>query len=102
VIVPSAWSGIAAAMTLAVSRAIGETMIVAVAAGQQATLSIDPRGPTETMTAYIVKIAKGDVPTGTLGYKTIFAVGSMLFILTLVMNLASYHLSRRLRKQTRA
>jgi len=102
VIVPSAWSGIAAAMTLAVSRAIGETMIVAIAAGQQATLSIDPREPTETMTAYIVNISKGDTPTGTLEYKTIFAVGIMLFIMTLAMNLVSYRLSRKLRKQARA
>ena len=102
VIVPSAWSGIAAAMTLAVSRAIGETMIVAIAAGQQASLSIDPREPTETMTAYIVNISKGDTPTGTLEYNTIFAVGTMLFLMTLAMNLVSYQLSRRLRKQSRA
>jgi phosphate transport system permease protein len=102
VIVPSAWSGIAAAMTLAVSRAIGETMIVAIAAGQQASLSIDPREPTETMTAYIVNISKGDTPAGTLEYNTIFAVGTTLFLMTLAMNLISYRLSRKLRKQSRA
>lgn len=100
VIVPSAWSGIAAALTLAVSRAIGETMIVAVAAGQQARMAVDPRSPAETMTAYIVNVAKGDTPTGTLEYRTIFAVGSMLFVMTLVMNLLSYRMSRRLRQQT--
>ncbi len=97
VVVPSAWSGIAAAVTLAVSRAIGETMIVAVAAGQQARLAVDPRSPIETMTSYIVNIAKGDTPNGTLEYRTIFAVGSMLFVMTLIMNLLSYRLSRRLR-----
>src|SRR5690606_6629481 len=93
VVVPSAWSGIAAATTLAISRAIGETMIVAVAAGQQARTAIDPRAPIETMTSYIVNIAKGDTPGGTIEYRTIFAVGSMLFLITLVMNMMSYRLS---------
>jgi phosphate transport system permease protein len=102
VIVPSAWSGIAAAMTLAVSRAIGETMIVAIAAGNQATFTSDPREPGESMTAYIVNISKGDTPNGTLEYRTIFAVGLMLFVMTLVMNLVSYRLSRTLRAQSRA
>jgi phosphate transport system permease protein len=97
VVVPSAWSGIAAAFTLAISRAIGETMIVTVAAGQQPRLGLDPREPIETMTAYIVNVAGGDVPSGTLEYRTIFAVGSMLFLMTLAMNLISYRLSRRLR-----
>ena len=99
VVVPTAWSGIAAAFTLAISRAIGETMIVAVAAGQQPRLGLDPREPIETMTAYIVNIAGGDVPNGTLEYRTIFAVGSMLFLMTLVMNLLSYRLSRKLRQR---
>ncbi len=102
VIVPSAWSGIAAAMTLAVSRAIGETMIVAIAAGNQANFTYDAREPAETMTAYIVNISKGDTPNGTLEYRTIFAVGLMLFVMTLVMNLISYRLSRKLRAQSRA
>lgn len=102
VIVPSAWSGIAASMTLAVSRAIGETMIVAIAAGNQANFTFDAREPAETMTAYIVNISKGDTPTGTLEYKTIFAVGLMLFLMTLAMNLVSYRLSRKLRAQSRA
>lgn len=99
VVVPSAWSGIAAAFTLAISRAIGETMIVTVAAGQQPRLGLDPRAPIETMTAYIVNIAGGDVPNGTLEYRTIFAVGSMLFLMTLAMNLLSYRLSRKLRQR---
>jgi phosphate transport system permease protein len=99
VIVPAAWSGIAAAFTLAISRAIGETMIVTVAAGQQPRLGLDPREPIETMTAYIVNIAGGDVPNGTLEYRTIFAVGSMLFLMTLAMNLLSYRLSRKLRQR---
>jgi phosphate transport system permease protein len=102
VIVPSAWSGIAAAMTLAVSRAIGETMIVAIAAGNQANFTADPREPAETMTAYIVNISKGETPAGTLEYRTIFAVGLLLFIMTLTMNLVSYRLSHKLRAQSRA
>lgn len=97
VVVPSAASGIAAAVTLAVSRAIGETMIVSIAAGQQPRLTFDPRVPIETMTAYIVQISKGDVPTGTLEYRTIFAVGTTLFIVTFAMNYASQRLARRLR-----
>lgn len=101
VVIPSAWSGIAAAVTLAVSRAIGETMIVSVAAGRQARLGFDPRVPVETMTSYIVKTVEGDTPTGTLEYRTIFAVGSMLFIMTMVMNILSYRLSRKLRERSR-
>ncbi|MCB9561314.1 MAG: phosphate ABC transporter permease subunit PstC [Kofleriaceae bacterium] len=101
VVVPSAWSGIAAAMTLAVSRAIGETMIVAIAAGQRNTLGFDPREQTETMTAYIVRMAKGDLPTGSLAYQSIFAVGLLLFLMTLAMNLVSYRLSRKLRARNR-
>lgn len=99
VIVPAAWSGIAAALTLAISRAIGETMIVTVAAGQQPRLGLDPRAPMETMTAYIVNIAGGDVPNGTIEYRTIFAVGSMLFLMTLAMNLLSYRLARKIRRR---
>ena len=99
VVVPSAWSGIAAALTLAISRAIGETMIVAVAAGQQPRLGLDPREPIETMTSYIVNVAKGDVPPDTIEYRTIFAVGSMLFVMTLIMNLLSYRLAKKLRER---
>lgn len=101
VIVPSAWSGIAAAFTLAVSRAIGETMIVAIAAGQSTTVILDPRAQTETMTAYIVRVAKGDLPAGSIGFTSIFAVGALLFVMTLAMNLISYRLSRKLRARNR-
>ena len=101
VVVPSAWSGIAAAMTLAVSRAIGETMIVAIAAGQRNVLGFDPREQTETMTAFIVRIAKGDLEAGSITYSSIFAVGILLFAMTLAMNLISYRLSRKLRARNR-
>ena len=95
VVLPAASSGIAASVILALSRAIGETMIVAIAAGQQARLTLDPRVPIETMTAFIVQVSMGDTPTGTLEYRTIFAVGSVLFVLTFVMNYASHRLRRR-------
>jgi phosphate transport system permease protein len=97
VVIPSATSGIVAAVTLAISRAIGETMVVTIAAGQQPNWTLDPRVPIETMTAYIISISKGDTPTGTLEFRTIFAVGSMLFVMTLVMNLISHRMARRLR-----
>ncbi|MDO8729865.1 MAG: phosphate ABC transporter permease subunit PstC [Candidatus Omnitrophota bacterium] len=95
VVVPSAFSGIAASFLLAVSRAIGETMIVAIAAGQQPRLTLDPTHPVETMTAYIVQVSLGDTPTGTIEYKTIFAVGMALFLATLVLNLLSHGLRER-------
>jgi len=97
VVIPAARSGIIAAITLAISRAIGETMVVTIAAGQQPNFTLDPRVPIETMTAYIISISKGDTPTGTLEYRTIFAVGSMLFLMTLVMNLVSHRMAKKLR-----
>ncbi|ACY17072.1 phosphate ABC transporter permease subunit PstC [Haliangium ochraceum] len=102
VIVPAAWSGIAAAFTLAISRAIGETMIVTVAAGQQARMGLDPRDPTATMTAYIVNVVSGDAASGTIKYRTLFAVAMLLFLMTLAMNLISYRLSRRIRQGGRS
>jgi len=99
VVVPAAFSGISAAAILAVSRAIGETMIVAIAAGQQPRLTLDPRVPVETMTAYIVQVSLGDTPTGTLEYRTIFAVGMLLFLGTFVLNLASTWLRSRFREE---
>jgi len=95
VVLPSAVSGIAASVILAVSRAIGETMIVAIAAGQQPRLTLDPRVPVETMTAYVVQVSMGDTPTGTLEYRTIFVVGAALFLITFVMNAMSYTFKRR-------
>jgi phosphate transport system permease protein len=99
VVVPAAFSGITAAFILAMSRAIGETMIVAIAAGQQPRLTWDPKVPVETMTAYIVQVSMGDTPQGTLEYRTIFAVGMMLFIGTFVLNLVSAWLRERYREE---
>jgi phosphate transport system permease protein len=99
VVVPAAFSGISAAAILAVSRAIGETMIVAIAAGQQPRLTLDPRVPVETMTAYIVQVSLGDTPAGTLEYRTIFAVGMLLFTSTFLLNMASIWLRNRFREE---
>lgn len=97
IVLPTAMSGIAASVVLAISRAVGETMIVAIAAGQQPRLTGDPRVPVETMTAYIVQVGLGDTPTGTIEYRTIFAVGAALFAMTFVINLVSQRLARRFR-----
>ena len=99
VVVPAALSGITAAFMLAASRAIGETMIVAIAAGQQPRLTGNPLVPIETMTAYIVQVSMGDTPQGTLEYRTIFAVGALLFLSTFVLNLASAWLRERFRQE---
>jgi phosphate transport system permease protein len=99
VVVPAALSGITAAFILAASRAIGETMIVAIAAGQQPRLTWNPLVPIETMTAYIVQVSMGDTPQGTLEYRTIFAVGALLFLSTFVLNLASAWLRERFRQE---
>lgn len=99
IVVPAAFSGISAAAILAVSRAIGETMIVAVAAGQQPRLTANPLVPIETMTAYIVQVSLGDTPAGTLEYRTIFAVGMLLFLGTFGLNLASIWLRERYREE---
>jgi phosphate transport system permease protein len=98
VVVPAAVSGISAAAILAVSRAIGETMIVVIAAGQQPRLTLDPLVPIETMTAYIVQVSLGDTPAGTLEYRTIFAVGSLLFVGTFLLNMVSMWLRDRFRE----
>ena len=98
VVVPAAFSGITAAFILAVSRAVGETMIVAIAAGQQPRATLDPRVPIETMTAYIVQVSLGDTPAGTLEYRTIFAVGMLLFLGTFSLNLMSTWIRERYRE----
>jgi len=94
VVLPSASGGVMASIILALSRAVGETMVVAIAAGQQARLTFDPRVPIETMTAYIVQVSMGDTPTGTIEYRTIFVVGSVLFLITFAMNIVGYRLTR--------
>ena len=98
VVVPAAVSGIIASFVLGISRAIGETMIVLVAVGQQPNLSFDARQAMETMTAFIAATGAGDVPTGSIEYKTIFAVGATLFLITFVMNIFAIRLVRRFRE----
>ncbi len=98
VVVPAAFSGITAAFILGLSRAVGETMVVAIAAGQNPTLTLDPRVPVETMTTYIVQVSLGDTPYGSLSYLTIFAVGSTLFVMTFAMNVVSHWVVRRFRE----
>jgi phosphate transport system permease protein len=99
VVVPAAFSGISAAAILAMSRAVGETMIVAIAAGQQPRLTLDPRVAVETMTAYIVQVSLGDTAAGTIEYRTIFAVGMLLFLGTFALNLMSIWLRNRFREE---
>ena len=99
VVLPAAFSGIAASFILGVSRAVGETMIVAIAAGQQPRLTLNPLVPIETVTAYIVQVSLGDTPTGTIEYKTIFAAGMSLFVVTFFLNMISYWLKKRFREE---
>jgi phosphate transport system permease protein len=98
VIVPGAFSGITAAFILGMSRAVGETMVVAIAAGQNPNLTGDPREGAATITAYIVQMSMGDVPHGSLAYTTIFAVGLVLFIITLGFNVIGFFLRKRFRE----
>jgi len=99
VMVPAASSGIIVSVILAFSRAIGETMIVAIAAGQQPRLTLNPLVPVETITAYIVQVCLGDVPHGSLEYKTIFAAGITLFVFTFILNNISFWIRKRFREQ---
>ncbi len=98
VVMPSAFSGIAAAYILGISRAVGETMVVAVAAGMQPNLTWNPMEPAATITAYIVQVALGDLPHGSTGYQTIFAAGLSLFVITLAFNILGHWLRRRYRE----
>jgi phosphate transport system permease protein len=98
VVLPAAFSGVAAAFVLGMSRAVGETMVVAIAAGQQPNLTFNPTEPAATITAYIVQVALGDLPHGSIGYQTIFAAGLTLLLITLAFNLLAFALRRRLRE----
>jgi phosphate transport system permease protein len=98
VVVPGAFSGITAAYILGMSRAVGETMVVAIAAGQMPNLTLDPTQPAATITAYIVQVSLGDLPHGSIGYQTIFAAGLTLFVITLGFNMIGFYLRRRYRE----
>jgi phosphate transport system permease protein len=98
VVVPAAFSGIASAYILGISRAVGETMILAVAAGMQPNLTFNPLEPAATITAFIVQVALGDLPHGSVGYQTIFAAGLTLMLFTLACNLAGHILRKRFRE----
>ena len=95
---PAALSGIASAYILGISRAVGETMILAVAAGMQPNLTFNPMEPAATITSFIVQVALGDLPHGSVSYQTIFAAGLMLLLLTLVFNMLGYWVRRRYRE----
>jgi phosphate transport system permease protein len=95
VLIPAASSGIIASIILAISRAIGETMIVAIAAGQQPNFTFNPTVPIETITSYIVQVSLGDVQQGSLEYKTIFAAGLSLFVFTLALNNLSFWVNKK-------
>tara|TARA_B100001758_G_C18401390_1_gene609258 strand:- start:580 stop:1458 length:879 start_codon:yes stop_codon:yes gene_type:complete len=99
VMLPAASSGIIVSVILAFSRAIGETMIVAIAAGQQPRLTLDPLVPIETITAYIVQVSLGDVPHGSLEYRTIFAAGITLFVFTFILNNISFWIREKYREE---
>ncbi|HEX6623049.1 MAG TPA: phosphate ABC transporter permease subunit PstC [Pyrinomonadaceae bacterium] len=98
VVYPAALSGIVASYILAISRAIGETMIVAIAAGMQPNLTFDPREPAATITAFIVQVSLGDLPHGSIGYQSIFAAGIVLFLMTLAFNILGSVLRKRFRE----
>lgn len=98
VVMPAATSGIASAYILGVSRAVGETMILAVAAGMQPNLTFNPAEPGATITSFIVQVALGDLPHGSIGYQTIFAAGLTLMLLTLAFNLLGYYMRKKYRE----
>jgi phosphate transport system permease protein len=98
IVVPGAVSGIVASFVLAISRGIGETMIVLIAGGTQPNWTFDPRVSIETMTAFVGATANGDVPTGSIEYKTIFAVGLTLFVMTFVLNMVAIRMVRKYRE----
>ncbi len=99
VVVPAAISGISASFVLAISRAIGETMIVTIAAGARPNLTFNPLESVQTMTSFIVQASQGDNPHGTVGYYSLFAVGLLLFLITLGLNILSHHMVDKYRKE---
>ncbi len=98
VVVPAALSGILSAYILGISRAVGETMIVAVAAGMQPNFTMNPMEPAQTISSYIVQVALGDLPHGSIGYQSIFAAGLSLMLMTLLLNVAGHVVRRRYRE----
>lgn len=98
VVVPGAFSGLAAAFILGISRAVGETMVVAIAAGMQPNFTFDPREQAATITAYIVQVSLGDLPHGSIGYQSIFAAGLVLLLITLIFNVIGFSLTRKFRE----
>ncbi|MGC1247260.1 MAG: ABC transporter permease subunit, partial [Spirulinaceae cyanobacterium] len=99
VVLPAALSGIVASAILAISRAVGETMIVTLAAGQQPSIGFNPLTQVQTMTAFIVAVTTGEAPAGSLKFKTLFAVGMTLFLMTLALNVFSFWFVRRFREK---
>jgi phosphate transport system permease protein len=98
VVAPAATSGIVAAYILGISRAVGETMVVAVAAGQQPNLTFNPMESAATITAYIVQVALGDLPHGSIGYQSIFAAGLVLMVMTLFFNMLGHLVRKKYRE----
>ncbi len=98
VVIPGALSGVTSAVVLAISRAVGETMVVAIAAGMQPNLTANPLEPAATITAFIVQVSLGDLPHGSIGYQSIFAAGLTLMLLTLVFNILGFHFRRKFRE----
>jgi phosphate transport system permease protein len=99
VVLPAALSGIVSSIILGVARAVGETMIVTLAAGQSPTLTLDPRVSVQTMTSFIVQVTKGDAPYGSIEFKTLFAVGMTLFVITLILNIFSSWFVRKFQEK---
>jgi phosphate transport system permease protein len=99
VVLPAALSGIVSSIILGVARAVGETMIVTLAAGQSPTLTLDPRVSVQTMTSFIVQVTKGDAPYGSIEFKTLFAVGMTLFVITLLLNVLSFWFVRKFQEK---
>ena len=98
IVLPAALSGIGAAFIIGISRAVGETMVVAIAAGMMANLTFNPTEPAATITAYIVQVSLGDLPHDSIGYQSIFAAGLVLMLMTLVLNVIGFFLTRKFRE----